>query len=169
MQHDGIYDNYQDPRDPRGCLNFIAFVFGMIFFLCMIFFLSACSPRVMTVTQYKEIAKHDTVQTIDSVVRDRVRTVIVKGDTVRIHDSVYMYGYRWRDRIVREVQRDSIPYPVEVVREVRVRSRYDRFCSGVVWVLVILLILCGLWKAADYIPAVKPYKTMIKTAFKLWK
>ena len=47
------------------------------------------------------------------------------------------------------------------------RTGWDKFCSKATIAAIILLVLWLLWKIADYIPALKGYKTIIKTFIKL--
>lgn len=109
-----------------------------------------------------------------------------RGDSIHIKDSiVYRYLHdtlmvdRWhteyRDRwrhdtltVSDSVQvTDSVPYPVEVVKEVpRERSGYDRFCSWFFWITAILLLLVIAYYVCDKIPATKPYTAIIRGLFK---
>ena len=62
----------------------------------------------------------------DSILIDRLREVIIRNDTVYIHDSIYIF--KWRDRQVVDSihdtlyieQRDSVFIPVEVEKIVEV-------------------------------------------------
>lgn len=80
---------------------------------------------------------------VDTLWRDRWHTVYIKGDTVFIHDSIYFEKIKYRDRIDSVMVRDSIPYPVEVTKEVRVRNGYDRFTARGFWIYT-AIILAGL-------------------------
>lgn len=82
----------------------------------LVMFFAACTrtvyvPQTEVHTEYRDRLKIDSVYVRDSIHVDRA------GDTVKI------YRDRWRDRwrIERDTVRktDSIPYPVEVVREVK--------------------------------------------------
>ncbi len=108
-------------------------------------------------------------------------------DSVFIHDTCYIdtAGVFHHDRresrtarvltgdtVVKTVEvavHDSVPYPVEVVKEVHRRSRYDKFCSRFFWFVVVILLLTTVFKVLDRIPATKPYTTMIKGFFKISK
>lgn len=112
--------------------------------------------------------KKEIEQRVDTFWRDRWHTEYRNGDTIYIHDSIYIYVPRWRDREVTVTITDSVPYPVEVPVEVPAeRSGWDKFCTkwfiGSALVLLVLL----LWWLADYIPALKGIKTIIKTFIKL--
>lgn len=112
--------------------------------------------------------KKDIELRVDTFWRDRWHTEYRNGDTVIIRDSFFIYLPRWRDREVIVTKTDSVPYPVEVPVEVPAeRSGWDKFCTkwfiGSALVLLVLL----LWWLADYIPALKGIKTIIKTFIKL--
>ena len=68
---------------------------------------------------------------VDTFWRDRWHTEKTKGDTVFIHDSVYLEKIKYRDRVDSVTVRDSIPYPVEV--PVRMRNAYDKFTARGFW------------------------------------
>lgn len=109
--------------------------------------LCACS-QVRTVVEVREHYVHDTTQVVDSVWRDRVQYVMQRGDTVYKTDSVIFCKYKIQERVQVVTSVDSIPYPVEVVREVRVRSGYDKFVSWGFWLLISALILALGWRIA---------------------
>lgn len=100
------------------------------------FLLIGCNTaKVVTETRVERV--HDTLRVetmrVDSVyVSHHVST---RNDTTFVRDTIY----RWQkaDKAEAEVvvveRVDSIPYEVEVVREVRKRSGYDKFCSGFFW------------------------------------
>lgn len=88
---------------------------------------------------------HDSVRVsirteYDSVFIDRYHIIKEKGDTIYIRDSIFIE--KWRELNKRDTLfvEDSIPYPVEVVKEVRRRNGYDRFTSIGFWVMIVLLI-----------------------------
>ena len=139
----------------------------LVTILGLVLFLTGCKTKTVVVTQYKEKLVHDTVTTVDSVYRDRIHTQYLKGDTCFIRDSVFLYKYKYLDKVKEVYVHDSIPYPVEVVKEVHKRSGYDRFVSWFFWIVVaILACIVGFW-ICDKIPACKPYTTAIKAFFKI--
>ena len=100
-------------------------IIGMIIYIisaCIIalIFCGCTTTRYIPVETVRDVY-HNTTDTI----RDSIRhTVYVnqysKGDTIfkeRI-ESLYIDRWRVRDSIV--IQRDSIPYPVEVIKEVEI-------------------------------------------------
>ena len=112
--------------------------------------------------------KKDIEQRVDTFWRDRWHTEYRNGDTIYIHDSIYIYVPKWREREVTVTKTDSVPYPVEVPVEVPAdRTGWDKFCTK--WFIgsTIVLLALLLWWVADYIPALKGIKTIIKTFIKL--
>lgn len=120
-------------------------ILSLIMLLCM-----GCKTQYIPVTEYKERVVHDTIVKIDSVqvadsVIDRQRER-QNGDTTIIEREVERWRTRWRTRT--EIQTievhhiDSIPYAVEVVREVpRERSGYDKFTSWFTWIAIAAILL----------------------------
>lgn len=81
---------------------------------------------------------------VDTFWRDRWHTEKIKGDTVFIHDSIYLEKIKYRDRVDSVTVRDSIPFPVEV--PVRARNGYDKFTAKGFWVFICLLVLYIVWR-----------------------
>lgn len=100
-------------------------IIGMI-----IYIISACIIALIfcgcTTTKYIPVETvrdvyHNTTDTIrDSISHTVYVNRYVKGDTVYNDRVEYLYKDRWKvhDSIV--IQRDSIPYPVEVIKEVEI-------------------------------------------------
>lgn len=128
--------------------------------------LSGCKTKTIVVTEYRDRQVHDTTLLVDSVWRDRWHTEYLRGDTIFIRDSVFVDRYKYRDKVVEVVQRDSVPYEVVVEVEKRVRNGYDKFVSGWFWATAILLLLIVAFWICDKIPATKPYTTIVKGWFK---
>ena len=113
-----------------------AFVFMAL--LCM----SSCNtPKVVTMTEYRDRVQHDTITQTDSVYISHVERI--EGETKYILDTIFKYKYL--DKYAYEYIHDSIPYPVEVQVPVRMRNGYDKFVSWGFWVLVVLLLLRFAW------------------------
>lgn len=126
----------------RGFSIFIV-IFSIFFTICIL--LGSCKSQ-QPLVQVRELVVHDTTQVVDSIYQDRVHYVYQKGDTVYKTDSVFLYKYKYLDKVKIEQVHDSIPYPVEVIIEKHVRSRYDKFCSWFFWIVVALAILyAALW------------------------
>lgn len=102
-----------------------------------------CSCR--TVQVVPEIHKeyiHDTISRVDSVWRDRVHTEYQRGDTIILRDSVYLYQYKTIDKVVEVYRTDSIPYEVEVEKQVRYVPGIYKFC---LWFFIAVCVVFGMW------------------------
>lgn len=108
-------------------------------------FVACAAPKTITVTEYRETIRADTVERlkVDSVYVSHY--IMAKGDTVHMRDTIFKYKILHQTETQTEYVRDSIPYPVEVVREVRKRDAYDRFTSGAFWIMIVLLLLRVAW------------------------
>jgi len=126
-----------------------------IFALFAIVLLTACkTTQPVVVTEYRDRVYHDTIQQVDTIWQDRFHLEYMQGDTLVLRDSVYLYKYAYKDKVVETYIHDSIPYPVEVPVQVRQRNGYDRFTSWGFWILLALLLLAIAWRIAkDYIKA----------------
>ena len=103
-------------------------------------FLAACAQtKTVTVTAYRDRVVTDTVEKlrVDSVYVSR--WIKQKGDTIILHDTIFKYRVLHDTETVKEYVHDSIPYQVEVTKEVRKRNGYDRFTSWGFWILALLL------------------------------
>ena len=110
--------------------------------------LAACAQtRTITVTEYRDRVVTDTVEKlrVDSVYVSR--WIKQKGDTIILHDTIFKYRVLHDTETVKEYVHDSIPYQVEVTKEVRKRNGYDRFTSCGFWILALLLCARIAWWA----------------------
>ena len=111
-------------------------------------FLAACvQTKTVTVTEYRDRVVTDTVENlrVDSVYVSR--WIKQKGDTIILHDTIFKYRVLHDTETVKEYVHDSIPYQVEVTKEVRKRNGYDRFTSWGFWILALLLCVRIAWWA----------------------
>ena len=111
-------------------------------------FLAACAQtKTVTVTEYRDRVVTDTVEKlrVDSVYVSR--WIKQKGDTIILHDTIFKYRVLHDTETVKEYVHDSIPYKVEVTKEVRKRNGYDRFTSWGFWSLALLLCARIAWWA----------------------
>ena len=111
-------------------------------------FLAACAQtKTVTVTEYRDRVVTDTVEKlrVDSVFFSRKKKK--KGDTIILHDTIFKYRVLHDTETVKEYVHDSIPYQVEVTKEVRKRNGYDRFTSWGFWILALLLCARIAWWA----------------------
>ena len=110
--------------------------------------LAACAQtKTVTVTKYRDLVITDTVEKlrVDSVYVSR--WIKQKGDTIILHDTIFKYRVLHDTETVKEYVHDSIPYQVEVTKEVRKRNGYDRFTSCGFWILALLLCARIAWWA----------------------
>ena len=97
---------------------------------------------------------------VDSTLIDRLREVIVRNDTVYIHDSIYIF--KWRDRYVGDTihdtlyieNTDTIYQPVRVEVPVKVDKPIAPFVRNsciILWsmIAVAILVLIG-WLMAKF-------------------
>lgn len=117
------YDPYKGMNEKErirtGCLQgLVLFIMAMVgLLLCAL--LQGCTttkyvpiPEYHTDTLRQVTVRHDSVMVHDSI------HVTEKGDTVRIERWHTQYRDRWRTDTIYQSKNDSIPYPVEVVKEV---------------------------------------------------
>ena len=102
---------------------------------------SCAQTRTITVTEYRDRVQTDTVILTDSVYVSRF--IREKGDTVYVTDTLFRFKYIDKTRDV--YVHDSVPYQVEVVKEVRKRNGYDRFTSWGFWIFILILIIRVAW------------------------
>ena len=80
---------------------------------------TSCKTKVVTVEKVHDVY-HNVTDTIrDSTIQEVYAYQYVKGDTVYKDKEVKVYKERWRIRDSIVIELDSIPYPVEVIREVK--------------------------------------------------
>ena len=106
-------------------------------------FLGCSSQRVFTPTETQEKTIYKEIERVDTVFQNVYKYIHEKGDTVFVRDSVLVYRYKYVTKCDTFVQVDSIPYPVEITKEVRVRNGYDRFTARGFWIYT-AIILAGL-------------------------
>ena len=108
--------------------------------LISVFLADCAQTKTVTVTEYRDRVVTDTLEKlrVDSVYVSR--WIKQKGDTIILHDTIFKYRVLHDTETVKEYVHDSIPYPVEVVKEVHKRNGYDRFTSWGFWILVLILL-----------------------------
>ena len=113
--------------------------------LCALF--SGCTTtKYVTVPEYHT----DTMRVVkvqhDSLVLKDSVYIHEKGDTVLIEKWHTQYRDRWRTDTVYQSKRDSIPYPVEVVKEVQAKLTWWQqtrlhLANIVLWLLALLAVI----------------------------
>ena len=113
--------------------------------LCALF--SGCTttkyvpvPEYHTDTLRQVTVRHDSVMVHDSI------HITEKGDTVRIERWHTQYRDRWRTDTIYQSKRDSIPYPVEVVKEVPAKLTWWQqtrlhMANILLWLLALLAVI----------------------------
>lgn len=107
--------------------------------ILVIFLLTGCKTETVLVP----------VDRVKIEYRDRVRVdSVYNRDTLHLFtrgDTVYLQSIKWRERFrtdtLRIVKTDSIPYPVEVVREVNVLTKWQRWRLNALNVLVLIIVV----------------------------
>jgi hypothetical protein len=108
-----------------------------------------------------ESVKHDSIYInrikYDSIYHKDSIYMLVKGDTV----YMYKYKYQYRDKLIRDTvnvtKRDSIPYPVEVVKTVTIERSLSWWqtlfvwTGGIVWVIGIIALVIWISKRTNWI------------------
>jgi hypothetical protein len=148
-RHNG-YDPYkgmsENERMNAGCMQAVAFIVMLIVGLALCALFGSC-----TTTKYVPVPEYHT---------DTVRISHNTSDSIYVHDSTYIkeagdtiliekWHTKWRDRIVRDTiyqsKRDSIPYPVEVTKEVPVKlTPWQQFRIHLANILLYLILIVGI-------------------------
>ena len=104
----------------------------------IIFFATGCKTKYVPI-EYKTIEYKDRLR-VDSV---------YNRDTVNIYrknDTVYLESIKWRERFSQDtltyIKADSIPFPVEIVKEINVLTKWQRIRLNA---LNILLMIVGVY------------------------
>ena len=148
-RHNG-YDPYKGMNDDERMLAVIhrlayalvAAAVGIL--LCALF--SGCTttkyvpvPEYHTDTLRQVTVRHDSVMVHDSI------HVSEKDDTVRIERWHTQYRDRWRTDTVYQSKTDSIPYPVEVIKEVPAKlTWWQQTRLHLANILLYLLLIVGI-------------------------
>lgn len=106
--------------------------------ILIVFLLTGCKAKTVLVP----------VDRVKIEYRDRLRIdSVYNRDTVNIYergDTVYLQTIKWRERFkfdtVIVVRTDSIPYPVEVVREVNVLTKWQRLRLNALNIIAIIIV-----------------------------
>jgi hypothetical protein len=124
--------------------NAVAWMIAYIISACIIalIFCGCTTTKYIPVETVRDVY-HNTTDTIrDSISHTVYVNRYVKGDTVYNDRIEYLYMDRWKvhDSIV--IQRDSIPYPVEVIKEVEkpVTPWYNYLIIGCLCLTILFLI-----------------------------
>ena len=143
-----FYKGLNDEERIAAALLRIAYTcIGLLVAVLLCALLSGCTttkyvpvPEYHTDTLRQVTVRHDSVMVHDSI------HITEKGDTVRIERWHTQYRDRWRTDTIYQSKRDSIPYPVEVVKEVPAKLTWWQqtrlhMANIVLWLLVLLAVI----------------------------
>ena len=107
--------------------------------IIILLYISGCKPKQILIPITETKIEY----------RDRLRVdSIYNRDTVNVYergDTVYLHTIKWRERFkldtVSVVRVDSIPYPVEVVKEVNVLTKWQKIRLRLLNIIVIAIII----------------------------
>jgi len=105
--------------------------------ILIVFLLTGCKTKTILVPVEKVKIEYKERLRVDSVYNRDTLHLFTRGDTV------YLQSIKWRERFrtdtLRIVKTDSIPYPVEVVREVNVLTKWQRWRLNVLNIIVLVI------------------------------
>ena len=116
----------------------IRLVWTIILLATLIIFLATgCKTKTVLVPVEKVKIEYKERLRVDSVYNRDTLHLFTRGDTV------YLQSIKWRERFrtdtLRIVKTDSIPYPVEVVREVNVLTKWQKLRLNTLNILVLII------------------------------
>ena len=149
-RHNG-YDPYKGMNDEEriaaAILHIVYTCLGLLVAVLLCALFSGCTTtKYVTVPEYHtDTLRQVTVRHDSVMVHDSIR-VSEKGDTVLIEKWHTQYRDRWRTDTVYQSKRDSIPYPVEVVKEVQAKLTWWQqtrlhLANIVLWLLALLAVI----------------------------
>lgn len=103
-------------------------------------FLGCSTKKVFAPPETQEKTVYKEIERVDTVFQNVYKYIHEKGDTVFVRDSVLVYRYKYITKCDTFVQVDSIPYPVEVTKEVCVRNGYDKFTARGFWIYTAIIL-----------------------------
>ena len=111
---------------------------AILFVLCLV----SCKTKTVVVEKVVDRYTHSTDTIRDSVRNDVFIKEYVKGDTVFVDKVQTLYKYVYRSSIDTFIQRDTIPYVVESVKEVDKKlTTWDRIRLWLFFPMAILLFI----------------------------
>lgn len=133
--------DYDPNKDKREWWEYI-----VLFFACLLvaFMLTCC-----TTIKYVPVEKVVTKDSI--VVKKEYDSIEIKVKEYVGHDTIYrdsiVVRYKYRTDTIYQSYRDSIPYPVEVVKEVdKPRTTYEKNMIRLGWSFIVVVIGYVLWR-----------------------
>lgn len=138
-------------RMKSGCLQIVIYLVAVMIVLALCALFGSC-----TTTKYVAVPEHhtDTLRVTkyerDSIyMRDSIM-VQQKGDTLTIDRWHTLYRDRWHTDTVFQSKRDSIPYPVEVIKEVPAElTWWQQTRLHIANILLMVLLIIAIWESAS--------------------
>lgn len=123
MWRNNGYDPYKGMSDEErmkaGCLQMVGIVGAIIVALLICALLGSCTTtKYVPMPEYHTDTTYITKQQRDSIWLHDSTYIKEKGDTVLIERWHTKFRDRWHMDTIYQSKRDSIPYPVEVTKEV---------------------------------------------------
>ena len=136
-----------EERIAAAILRIVYTCLGLLVAVLLCALLSGCTttkyvpvPEYHTDTLRQVTVRYDSVMVHDSI------HITEKGDTVRIERWHTQWRDRWRTDTVYQSKTDSIPYPVEVIKEVPAKLTWWQqtrlhLANIVLWLLALLAVI----------------------------
>lgn len=141
-----------DERMKAGCLQLASYIVMILFGLLLCALFGSCTTmKYVLVPEYHTDTLRISHNTHDSIYVHDSTYIKEAGDTVLIEK----WHTQWRDRIVHDTiyqsKRDSIPYPVEVIKEVPAELTMWELlkmkAGGIAILLCIFAFLFWIWRS----------------------
>lgn len=154
-----MYDNYDPERDRQDVDHLIV---GIIIGLWALFLMTMCTG--CTTTKYVQVPEYHTDTLIQTkIVKDSVwlhdsTFIREKGDTVLIERWHTQYKWRELHDTTYVSKTDSIPYPVEITKEVPAKlTWWQQTRLHLANILLMVLALCAVvWIGKNHIKRLMP-------------
>jgi hypothetical protein len=116
----------------------ISIALKIILIALLLLIISGCKTKEVLVPTEKTVIEYRDKLRIDSVYNRDTLVLFTKNDTV------YLQSIKWRERFkvdtVRYEKIDSIPYFVEVVKEVNVLTKWQRLRLNALNIIAIIIV-----------------------------
>jgi hypothetical protein len=117
----------------------ISIAIKIILIVLLLLIISGCKTKEVLIPTEKTVVEYRDQLRIDSVYNRDTLYLFTKNDTV------YLQSIKWRERFkvdtVRYEKVDSIPYFVEVVKEVNVLTKWQKIRLRLLNIIVIAIII----------------------------
>ena len=116
----------------------ISIAIKIILIVLLLLIISGCKTKEVLIPTEKTVVEYRDQLRIDSVYNRDTLYLFTKNDTV------YLQSIKWRERFkvdtVRYEKVDSIPYFVEVVKEVNVLTKWQRLRLNALNIIVLVIV-----------------------------